>query len=381
MDEGIGSGTSRRDFGRLIAGGAVGLAALGAAAPQASAQTGRAAPASSEPGMKMGIKWRADPSDDDLLFLNQIGVTHISAVLGQQSDNGKPVLPTLEQLQASKRRFESAGLKVHKFLGPLMIPAKEIAFNLPGRDEAIATFNRWIELNSQVGIYYVGVSYMATGVWISGRAKTRGADTREFDASAPSFQNDYKINEPAFGKVYDRAEYIRNYEYFVRQIAPVAERSGVAVAFHPDDVPVYETLAGVPRIFNNFENIKARVAAANSPNIGFIMCCGTWIEGGDKMGAPVEEAIRYFVGNKHTWEIHFRNVSSSIPKFHETFMDNGTFDMYRIMKAAYDAQFRELIHYDHDPKMVGAPYAYPAYALGYMHACHQRAVAGSPVHG
>jgi hypothetical protein len=31
------------------------------------------------------------------------------------------------------------------------------------------------------------------------------------------------------------------------------------------------------------------------------------------------------------------------------------------------------------PAAAGAPYAYPAYAFGYMHACYQRAVAGSAV--
>ncbi len=35
--------------------------------------------------------------------------------------------------------------------------------------------------------------------------------------------------------------------------------------------------------------------AHDSPNIGLMMCCGTWIEGGDKMGASVPEAIRYFL--------------------------------------------------------------------------------------
>jgi D-mannonate dehydratase len=191
-----GSQASRREFARLMAGGALGLAGLSAAA-SAPAQSRRPAPGSSEPGMKMGIKWRFDPSDDDLLFLRQIGVTHISATIPTSVVDGRTVLPTLAQLEASKARFESGGLKVHKFLGPLMVPAKEIVLALPGRDEQINIFKDWIELNGKVGLYYVGVSYMATGVWASGRTTTRGAGTREFDASAPNFQNDYKINEPA----------------------------------------------------------------------------------------------------------------------------------------------------------------------------------------
>jgi mannonate dehydratase len=368
---------SRRDLAHLIAGGAIGLAAL-RAAPAAAI-----APASREPAMKFGLKWPSDPSDADLLFLKQIGATHISVTvpLPPSKDASQVRLPTLEQLKSVKARYESAGLKVHKFLGPLMVPPKEVVLNLPGRDHAIDLYKQWIDLNSQAGLYYVGVSYMLTNVWQSGKAPTRYAPTRQFDAAAPSFQNGYRFAEPAFGREYSRDEIIANYNYFIRQIAPVAERAGVAVAFHPDDVPVYDKLAGVPRIFNNFSEIKERLAAAKSPNIGLIMCCGVWIEGGVGMGCPVEDAIRYFVGNHRTWEIHFRNVSSTIPKFNEAFMDNGVFDMYKIMKTVYESGYRELIHYDHTPDMVGAPYAYPAYAFGYMHACYQRAVAGSPVTG
>jgi mannonate dehydratase len=370
---------SRRDLARLITAGAVGLGVLRTSLAAAAA----AAPASPEPGMKFGLRWSSNPTDQDLLFLKQIGATHVSVTIPipPSSDITQLRLPTLDQLLAIKARYESAGLKVHKFMGPLMIPPKEVVLNLPGRDHAIDLYKQWIQVNSQAGFYCVGASYMLTSVWQSGKVATRFAPTREFDASAPSFQNGYERDKPAFGRDYSRDEIIANYNYFIRQIAPVAERAGVAIAFHPDDVPVYDKLAGVPRIFNNFSEIKERLAAANSPNVGMILCCGVWIEGGADMGCSVEDAVRYFVSNHRVWEIHFRNVSSTLPKFNEAFMDNGVYDMYKIMKTVYDSGYRELIHYDHTPDMVGAPYAYPAYAFGYMHACYQRAVAGSPVTG
>jgi D-mannonate dehydratase len=142
---------------------------------------------------------------------------------------------------------------------------------------------------------------------------------------------------------------------------------------------VYDKLGGVPRIFNNFSEIKERLAAANSPNIGMILCCGVWLEGGAAMGCTPEEAVRWFTSNNRAWQIHFRNVSSTLPKFNEAFEDNGYYDMYKIMKAVYDSGYRELIHFDHTPQMAGAPYAYPAFAVGYMHALYQRAAAGSSI--
>lgn len=395
---------SRRDAARMIAGGALGLAALrshsAGAAPHASHSR---APASPEPGMKLGLRWRHDPSDDDLLFLKQIGATHILVTLPMGHGGGaqgvrsttcshcgatftQPAgdftqvrLPTADQLRAIKARFESGGLKVFQFMGPLMIPPKEVVLNLPGRDQAIDLYKQWIRTNAEAGMYVAGGSFMLTGVWESGKTPTRFAPTRLFDASAPVFQDGYKMDVPAFGREYSREEVIANYNYFIRQIAPVAESSGVAFIFHPDDVPVYDKLAGVPRIFNNFSEIKARLAAAESPNIGMIMCCGVWIEGGAAMGSTPEEAVRWFARNHRAWQIHFRNVSSPLPRFHEAFEDTGYYDMYKIMKATYDSGYRELIQFDHTPEMVGAPYSYPAYALGYMHALYQRAAAGSPI--
>lgn len=331
--------------------------------------------------MKLGLKWTHNPSDQDLLFIKQIGVTHVLVAL--PNTFGKDIhelrLPTADQLRAIKARYESAGVKVHQFMGPLSIPPKEVVLNLPERDRAIDLYKQWIQINSEAGMYVVGASFMLTGVWESGKIATRFAPTRQFDAAAPTFQNGYKIDEPAFGRNYSRDEVIANYNYFIRQIAPVAERAGVAVAFHPDDVPVYDKLGGVPRIFNNFSEIKERLAAANSPNIGMILCCGVWLEGGAAMGCTPEEAVRWFVSNNRAWQIHFRNVSATLPKFNEAFEDNGYYDMYKIMKAVYDSGYRELIHFDHTPEMVGAPYAYPAFAVGYMHALYQRAAAGSSI--
>lgn len=376
MNDETGFKVSRRDLARMVAGGALGLAALRSHSAGAAA----AAPASPDPGMKLGLRWSSNPSDQDLLFLKQIGATHVTVSLPSPARDITQVhLPTADQLRAVKARFESGGLKVHKFMGPLMIPPKEVVLNLPGRDQAIDLYKQWIQTNGEAGMYVVGASYMLTGVWESGKTPTRFAPTRQFDASASTFQNGYKKDEPAFGRDYSRDEIIGNYNYFIRQIAPVAERAGVAIAFHPDDVPVYDKLAGVPRIFNNFSEIKQRLADAKSPNVGMILCCGVWIEGGAGMGCTPEQAVKWFASNHRAWEIHFRNVSSTLPKFSEAFMDNGVYDMYKIMKAVYDSGYRELIHFDHTPDMVGSPYAYPAYALGFMHALYQRAAAGSSI--
>jgi hypothetical protein len=83
---------------------------------------------------------------------------------------------------------------------------------------------------------------------------------------------------------------------------------------------------------------------AASPNVGICLCCGTWLEGGKQLtGKDPEEMIRFF-GAQKIWKIHFRNVSAPLPHFVETFMDNGYYDMYKIMKA-----LRRQLRWHRDP--------------------------------
>ena len=140
------------------------------------------------------------------------------------------------------------------------------------------------------------------------------------------------------------------------------------IGIHPDDPPV-PVLAGVPRcIFGNFEGYKRAMEIANSPNVGICLCCGTWLEGGRTLThKDPEEMIRYF-GAEKIWKIHFRNVSAPLPHFVETFMDNGYYDMYKIMKALHDVRFDGIVILDHTPNLTGGHYAQQSYGFAYMKA-------------
>jgi mannonate dehydratase len=155
---------------------------------------------------------------------------------------------------------------------------------------------------------------------------------------------------------------------------PVAEEAGIAIGFHPDDTPG-PSLFGVPRIFSTFDDCKKALKIANSPNVGMCLCCGTWAEGGAAMGIDPAGAIRHFGSLKQIYEIHFRNVSSPLPHFHETYVDNGYYDMYKVMKALADVKYDGIVHLDHFIPMVGGNRTYEAYTMGYMRAMRQRALA------
>ena len=189
---------------------------------------------------------------------------------------------------------------------------------------------------------------MGNGIWTSGRSPIRGASAREFDQNSPDARGNWDgkvfAGPLSHGREFTKDEIWENYTYFIKQVAPVAEEVGVHIGIHPDDPPV-PVLAGVPRcIFSNFEGYKRAMEIANSPNVGICLCCGTWLEGGKKLtGKDPEEMIRYF-GAKKIWKIHFRNVSAPLPHFVETFMDDGYYDMWKIMKALRDVYVRRHRH-------------------------------------
>jgi mannonate dehydratase len=337
---------------------------------------------------------QAEPTDEYLLFIKQIGLDTVM-VMGLPEE-----LRSVEGLLSIKKRYADAGIKVYSICGPISMQPKEIVLNMPGRDKLIEDYLDWIRTLGKAGIQYSNSGFMGgTGVWTTkwgDEASTRGAATREFNEVAPTITRfppmllgapripiapmpSFKVNKLAFGREYTRDEILENFTYFIKKVVPVAEEAGVCIGFHPDDPPGYQMMAGVARIFSNFESIKEVLQIANSPNIGIILCGGIWLEGDKRMGVDITEAIRWFVTNKKTWEFHFRNVSSPLPRFLETFPDNGYYDMYKVMKALVDIGYSGIVHLDHAPDIVGTPYTYPAYAVGYMKACLQRALAEAKI--
>lgn len=134
-------------------------------------------------------------------------------------------------------------------------------------------------------------------------------------------------------------------------------------------------LGGIPRnIFGTLDGYMRALEIANSPNIGVCLCCGTWMEGGKYTGKPVYDAAREFAKTGKLWKIHFRNVTSPIPDFVETYIDNGYTDMWKLMRTLVDVDFRGVLIADHVPAMAGSRQAAWSYSLGYIRALHNAAI-------
>ncbi len=318
------------------------------------------------PGIMVGMSFTDRPREEDFALLAHNGIEAVSIWTTIANNNA-------DWMSAMRKKLEAHGVKIYN-IGLIDLHCDPtIVLGLSGVDTKIAQYKEYLANLSRAGIPYTTYAHMANiknqpipGFYATSNAITRNSPTREFDVEvARKLPNSFDQEYPA--------EHIwKTFTTFIRAVAPVAEKNNVRIGLHPDDPPV-SALGGVARVFTNYAAYERAFEIANSPNFGACLCVGTWGEGGKGMGKDPVEAALSFGARKKLFKIHFRNVSSPLPKFRETFVDNGYLDMYKVMKALRKVDFQGIIIPDHVPG--GGP-MYPqanyAYTLGYMKALRDR---------
>ncbi|MBN1582814.1 MAG: mannonate dehydratase [Anaerolineae bacterium] len=314
-----------------------------------------------KPRLSMNIN--AEPSDDQLLFAQQLGVDCVYTWV-------KPEQSNATFLTALRERVESYGLCLHNVGNMNVGKSDKIHLALPGRDEMIRQFQDFVRALGQAGIGITTFTWEPTQVWSSEPGETRGAKTRRVDL------DEMRQRPYTHGRAYSDQEIWDNFTYFIGKMVPVCEQAGVRLALHPNDPPSPYPLGGIPCLIHSFEDYHRAFEIADSPVLGMEFCCGCWLEGGEGFG-DLLQAIRAFHADDRILLVHFRNVSAPLPQFVETFLDNGYMDMYQIMKLFYKIGYTNTVTLDHTPRFAGenAREIGTAYAIGYMRALMQRAEA------
>jgi len=94
------------------------------------------------------------------------------------------------------------------------------------------------------------------------------------------------------------------------------------------------------------------------------------------MGKDVFEMIRDFGGRGKLYDVDFRNVTGTLPRFVETFPDDGYLDMPAVMRALREVRFNGSVVPDHVPELAGdrgIRTAGTAYCIASMRAMLRRA--------
>ncbi len=124
-------------------------------------------------------------------------------------------------------------------------------------------------------------------------------------------------------------------QYFLEQVAPVADEEGIKLAIHPDDPP-FDVL-GLPRVVSNADDLNHIITSVPNKSNGICFCTGSL---GASAANNLPEMVRN-LGNRIHF-VHLRNTTrDETGNFYEADHLGGDTDMYAVMKELLHIQQQE----------------------------------------
>ena len=286
-----------------------------------------------------------------------------------------------------KQEVEAAGLTIAGIESVNIHDA--IKIGSPDREHYIENYITTLERLGQEGIRMVCYNFMPVFDWTRtelARKREDGSTVLAYTQSAVDAIEPEKMFESIAGdmngtvmpgwepermakvkelfelyKDVDDEKLFENLKYFLERIMPTCDKYDINMAIHPDD-PAWSVF-GLPRIIinkDNKKNILRMMEMVDNPHNGITFCSGSY---GTNLENNLPDMIRSLKGRIHF--AHVRNLRFNTPTdFEEAahLSDDGSFDMYEIMKALYDIGFEGPIRPDHG-RMIWGEVAMPGYGL------------------
>ncbi len=357
--------------------------------------------------MKIGLGLYRDLlTPDNFQFATQAGATHIVAHMTNYfrgkdpaisrgddvegwGDCSQDTLWTYDEISALVRSVEDAGLKLAALENFSPKFWSDILLDGPNRATQAEGMKRLIRDAGRAGVRCIGYNFSIAGVWgwqrgpfARGNAHSVGFDATRIDPDLPLpdglvWNMRYRAAQPSAVPVTVSGEELwQRLTAFLQDVVPVAEEAGVMLAAHPDDPPL-EQLRGTARLVNRPEKYDRLLDIVDSRSNGVELCLGSLQE---MPGGDIYDHVRRFARRDRIGYVHFRNVRGKVPKYVETFVDEGDIDMAEIVRILRDENYSGVLIPDHTPGMTCAAswHAGMAFALGYMRALVQNADALGP---
>ena len=313
--------------------------------------------------MRLGLGQFNEPREEYLLFAQELGIKDVLLNTARlPSENGTWALRDLVKLRIA---IESYGLNLAALENVPISFYDHIMLNGPERDRQIENMITTIRNMARAGIPRFGYHWMPSHVWRTHSVLLAG------NAAATAFDYERAKKFPlTHSREYSEEDMWGHFEEWLKIIIPVAEEEGILLGVHPCDPPV-ETLGGIPNLFRSFAAYKRLIEIVDSPANMIEFCQGTFSEMEDAKDGGIYEMIEYFVSRKKILYVHFRNVSDTVPSFHEEFINTGYVDMKRAIKIYAKHRYDSFFIDDHVANAPGDTqwgHRARAFASGYIQA-------------
>ena len=329
--------------------------------------------------MRVGIGHVRQPDEERLGLFKQLGVDDVSLEFSTapqmlamngfykqkheekpviESDDAGPVFPKLVQV---RRWIEEEGLRLAAIEGFPGCSTEPVMYGREGFEAELERIKQAVRAVGRADIPVLGYDWSPKGVgrtsvgkkWRGG-AKVTAFDSRDLGTST------------AEGSSLSADELWHNYERFLSEVLPVAEEVGVKLALHPNDPPVSD-FDGTPLVHTTIDDFERTMDLVESPNHGINLGLGTWSASTEN----VFDVIERFGERDEIFYVHFRDVEGTVPSFHETFVDQGNYDTFEILRALKAVEYDGILIPDHVPQVAGDTdwgHRSRSFAVGYLRA-------------
>ena len=356
--------------------------------------------------MKIGLGlYRKQLTDANFAFARQLGATHLVVHLVDYfpeedpriSSGGKDgwghagntAVWSLDSLKDMVASIRAHGLDIAAIENFDPTQWSDILLDGPDKRVQIDALKRLIEDIGRAGIPCIGYNFSPGGVWgwQQGRFARGGSVSVGFDATAIdpdepmpdgmvwNMRYRARRGDSVVGEI-DADEMWRRLDWFLSELIPVAEASGVALAIHPEDPPV-PSLRGIARILNPPENVLKLMTRFASPAHKVELCLGTVQEMAEGQ-LDAYQLLDRLLERDQVGYIHLRNVRGKVPHYREVFIDEGDLDVPRVIDMLHRRGYQGVVVPDHTPALDchAGWHAGMAYAIGYIRALAQAAEMG-----
>src|ERR1700736_4723612 len=129
-------------------------------------------------------------TDDDLLFLQQIGLRWVRLEFGEGEI-------TFDSLKAAQQRYARFGMRIYSGVH-YAYRSTRVQLGQPGRDQDIETYRRFLRDLGRLEIPVASYDFHPANTYTTNMVERRGYKTREFDLA--DFRN--KVEKPQFDREY-----------------------------------------------------------------------------------------------------------------------------------------------------------------------------------